>query len=75
MSSEAIEISGYSVPYYTFIAIGIMTFNAMNTSEVSGSIIWKDKRNGMFQQLMTMKYSDTQYIISNLVNNCYFRFR
>jgi ABC-2 type transport system permease protein len=67
MSSEVIEISNNSVPYYTFIAIGMMTFNAMNTSEVSGSIIWKDKRNGMLQQLMTMKYSNTQYIISNLL--------
>ena len=67
MSSQAIEISGYPVPYYTFIAIGMMTFNAMNTSEVSGSIIWKDKRNEMFQQLFTMRYSVTQYIISNLV--------
>ena len=67
MSPDAIEISGYVVPYYTFIAIGMMTFNAMNTSEVSGSIIWKDKRNGMLQQLMTMNYSKTQYIVSNLL--------
>ena len=67
MDPDVIKISGNSVPYYTFIAIGMLTFNAMNTSEVSGSIIWKDKRNGMLLQLLTMNYSKTQYIISNLL--------
>jgi ABC-2 type transport system permease protein len=67
MNPQEIKISGYSVPYITFVAIGMTVFNAMNTSEVSGSIIWKDKRNGMFPQIMTMKYNITHYIISNLI--------
>lgn len=67
VGSQTIEIGDLTVPYYTFIAIGMPTFNAMNTSEVSGSIIWKDKRNGMFQQIFTMRYSITHYVISNLL--------
>jgi ABC-2 type transport system permease protein len=67
MNNEKITINGLEVPYYAFVAVGMMVFNAMNTSEVSGSIIWKDKRNGMFLQLLTMKYNITHYIISNLI--------
>ena len=42
-------------------------FNVMNGSTVAGSIIWNDKRNGMFQQLLVMPFSKVQYIIGNLI--------
>jgi ABC-2 type transport system permease protein len=42
-------------------------FNVMNGSTVAGAIIWNDKRNGMFQQLLVMPFSRVQYIISNLI--------
>jgi hypothetical protein len=32
-----------------------------------GSIIWNDRRNGMFQQLLVMPFSKIQYVISSLV--------
>jgi ABC-2 type transport system permease protein len=61
-----IRVGQYQVPYYAFVATGMMVFNAMNTSDVSGSIIWKDRRNGMLQQILTMRYDITHYIISCL---------
>ena len=67
MNNDKITTNGVEVPYYAFVAVSMMVFNAMNTSEVSGSIIWKDKRNGMFLQLLTMKYNSSQYITSNLI--------
>ena len=42
-------------------------FNVMNGSTVAGNIIWNDKRNGMFQQLLVMPFSKVQYIIGNLI--------
>ncbi|MGH9988060.1 MAG: ABC transporter permease [Nitrososphaeraceae archaeon] len=39
----------------------------MNASGIAGSIIWNDRRNGMFQQLLVMPFSRIQYIISSLV--------
>ncbi|HEY9486107.1 MAG TPA: ABC transporter permease, partial [Nitrososphaeraceae archaeon] len=39
----------------------------MNGSSVAGSIVWNDKRNGMFQQLLVMRFSKVHYIIGNLV--------
>lgn len=42
-------------------------FNVMNGSSVAGTIIWNDKRNGMFQQLLVMTFTKVQYIISNLI--------
>src|SRR6476469_5253330 len=42
-------------------------FNVMNSSTVAGSIIWTDKRNGMFQQILVMPFTKVQYIFSNLV--------
>src|SRR5919112_4759276 len=67
MGNEKISINGLDVPYYAFVAVGMIVFNAMNTSEVSGSIIWKDKRNGMLLQVLTMKYNIFHYIVSNLI--------
>jgi ABC-2 type transport system permease protein len=42
-------------------------FNVMNSSTVAGSIIWNDKRNGMFQQILVMPFTRMQYITSNLI--------
>jgi ABC-2 type transport system permease protein len=55
------------VSYPSFLAVGMIGFNVMNSSTVAGSIIWNDKRNGMFQQILVMPYTKLQYIISNLV--------
>jgi ABC-2 type transport system permease protein len=56
-----------SVTYTSFLTAGMIGFNAMNGSSVAGSIVWNDKRNGMFQQLLVMRFSKVHYIIGNLV--------
>jgi len=55
------------VSYPSYLAVGMIGFNVMNSSTVAGSIIWNDKRNGMFHQLLVMPFTKLQYIISNLV--------
>ena len=56
-----------SVTYTSFLTAGMIGFNAMNGSSVAGNIVWNDKRNGMFQQLLVMPFSKIQYITGNLI--------
>ena len=59
---------GYTlVTYPAYLAVGMIGFNVMNSSTVAGSIIWNDKRNGMFQQILAMPFTRMQYITSNLL--------
>ena len=39
----------------------------MNSSTIAGSIIWNDKRNGMFQQILVMPFARMEYIAGNIV--------
>ncbi len=67
IGSHGIRLGEIFVSYPSFLAVGMMGFNVMNSSTVAGSIIWNDKRNGMFQQILVMPFTKLQYIISNLV--------
>ena len=62
-----IDLGSMSVSYTSFLTAGMIGFNVMNGSTVAGAIIWNDKRNGMFQQLLVMPFSKVQYIIGNLI--------
>lgn len=67
IGNEGIRLGDIFVSYPSYLAAGMIGFNVMNSSTVAGSIIWNDKRNGMFQQLLVMPFTKLQYIISNLV--------
>ena len=40
-----------NLDYPAFLATGMIGFNIMNSTLVSGIIIWNDRRNGMFEQM------------------------
>jgi ABC-2 type transport system permease protein len=67
IGNQGVRLGEVFVSYPSFLAAGMIGFNVMNSSTVAGSIIWNDKRNGMFQQLLVMPFTKLQYIISNLV--------
>ena len=67
IGDQGIRLGDIFVSYPSYLAVGMIGFNVMNSSTVAGSIIWNDKRNGMFQQLLVMPFTKLQYIISNLV--------
>ncbi len=67
IGSQGLRLGEIFVSYPSFLAVGMIGFNVMNSSTVAGSIIWNDKRNGMFQQILVMPFTKIQYIISNLV--------
>ncbi len=67
IGNQGVRIGDIFVSYPSYLAAGMIGFNVMNSSTVAGSIIWNDKRNGMFQQLLVMPFTKLQYIISNLM--------
>jgi len=67
IGNQGVQIGEIFVSYPSYLAVGMIGFNVMNSSTVTGSIIWSDKRNGMFQQLLVMPFTKLQYIIGNLV--------
>jgi ABC-2 type transport system permease protein len=56
-----------NVPYPAYLAAGMIGFNMMNSSTVAGSIIWNDKRNGMFQQILVMPFARMEYIFGSIL--------
>jgi ABC-2 type transport system permease protein len=67
IENKGIQIGLASVPYPAYLAAGMIGFNMMNSSTVAGSIIWNDKRNGMFLQILVMPFARMEYILSNIV--------
>jgi ABC-2 type transport system permease protein len=55
------------ITYPVFLATGMIGFNIMNSTLVSGIIIWNDKRYGMFEQIMSGPFTRANYILSNII--------
>jgi ABC-2 type transport system permease protein len=67
IGGQGVKFGDIVVTYPAYLTAGMIGFNVMNSSTVAGSIIWNDKRNGMFQQLLVMPFTKMEYIISNLL--------
>ena len=67
LGEEPVRFGNAQIAYPAYLAAGMIGFNVMNSSTVAGSIIWNDKRNGMFQQILVMPFTRMQYIVSNLL--------
>lgn len=52
--------------YPAFISTGMIGFNIMNSTLISGIIIWNDRRHGMFEQILVGPFRRSQYILSNV---------
>ncbi|MGH9925231.1 MAG: ABC transporter permease, partial [Nitrososphaeraceae archaeon] len=67
IGDQGIAIGSLTVTYVSFLTAGMIGFNVMNGSTIAGAIIWNDKRNGMFQQILVMPFNKIQYVIANLI--------
>ena len=61
-----IPFADKSLDYPAFLASGMIGFNIMNSTLISGIILWNDRRNGMFQQILVGPFTKNHYIISNV---------
>ena len=63
---EVVHFGNKSIGYPAFLASGMIGFNIMNSTLISGIIIWNDRRHGMFEQIMSGPFTRTNYILSNI---------
>lgn len=63
---QGVSLGPKDLDYTAFLASGMIGFNIMNSTLVSGIIIWNDRRHGMFEQIMSGPFTRGQYIISNI---------
>lgn len=63
---DQVSLNGKTLDYPSFLATGMIGFNIMNSTLVSGIIIWNDRRHGMFEQIMSGPFTRRDYILSNI---------
>ena len=61
-----ISLEDKDLDYPSFLATGMIGFNIMNSTLISGIIIWNDRRHGMFEQIMSGPFTRSDYILSNI---------
>jgi ABC-2 type transport system permease protein len=67
IGEEGVPVGATLVAYPAYLAAGMIGFNMMNSSTTAGSIIWNDKRNGMFQQILVMPFARMEYIAGSII--------
>ncbi|MGQ0376565.1 MAG: ABC transporter permease [Nitrososphaerota archaeon] len=63
---DDVPFENTTLDYPTYLATGMIGFNIMNSTLISGIIIWNDRRHGMFEQIMAGPFTRTDYILSNI---------
>ena len=63
---SSVPFGNKALDYPAYIASGMIGFNIMNSTLVSGIIIWNDRRHGMFEQILVGPFTRTHYILSNV---------
>lgn len=63
---DEVTFEAKDITYPAFLATGMIGFNIMNSTLVSGIIIWNDRRYGMFEQIMSGPFTRPNYILSNI---------
>ena len=63
---NAVPLGNKDLDYPAFLASGMIGFNIMNSTLISGIIIWNDRKHGMFEQIMSGPFTRSHYILSNI---------
>ena len=63
---DSVPFGNKSLDYPAYISSGMIGFNIMNSTLVSGIIIWNDRRHGMFEQILVGPFTRAHYILSNV---------
>jgi len=63
---HGVPFGGKELDYPAFLASGMIGFNIMNSTLISGIIIWNDRKYGMFEQIMSGPFTRSHYILSNI---------
>ena len=63
---QDVPFANKDLHYPAYLATGMIGFNIMNSTLVSGIIIWNDRRHGMFEQIMSGPFTRAHYVLSNI---------
>jgi ABC-2 type transport system permease protein len=63
---NGVPLGNKDLDYPAFLASGMIGFNIMNSTLISGIIIWNDRKHGMFEQIMSGPFTRGHYILSNI---------
>ena len=64
---DRVPFENKELDYPAFLATGMIGFNIMNSTLVTGIIIWNDRRHGMFEQIMSGPFTRAHYILSSVI--------
>ncbi|MEW6605289.1 MAG: ABC transporter permease [Thermoproteota archaeon] len=67
IEGRGIPLGSAEITYPAFLAAGMIGFNMMNSSTIAGSIVWNDRRNGMFQQILVMPFARIEYVAGSII--------
>ncbi len=63
---DKVPFENRELNYPAYLATGMIGFNIMNSTLISGIIIWNDRRHGMFEQILAGPFTRSNYILSNV---------
>ncbi len=67
-----IGVASTQVSYAVFLSPGIIAFETVTAGVVSGSMLWSDRRYGMFEQILSAPYSRSEYLFGILLTTLVF---
>lgn len=67
-----IGVASAHVSYAVFLSPGIIAFETVTAGVVSGSMLWSDRRYGMFEQILSAPYSRSEYLFGILLTTLVF---
>jgi len=56
-------VNGVTFNYTSYLAPGIVAFQSVMAGTIGGSMLWLDRRFGMFSQLLSGPFTRTQYLL------------
>ena len=63
------KVAGEAISYQRFIATGLIAQTAMTGSLVGGTLLFTDRRHGMFEQILAGPFSRAGYAASKIVSS------
>ena len=64
---DFVPFENMKLSYPALLSTGMIGFNIMNSTLISGIIIWNDRRHGMFEQILSGPFTRAHYILSNVI--------
>lgn len=69
---SSISTGGISTSYTAYLAPGIMAMQTLTAGNIGGSLLWSDRRWGMFEQLMVGPFRRSDYLLGIIFVSVFF---